>query len=145
MSFNIRVYGILINSSDEVLLSDERYLGQEFTKFPGGGLQIGEGLKDCLIREFKEELGIQITVGELIYLTDFYQPSALNKKEQIISVYYKVFTPNPERIKTSATRYDFPKDVDKTESWRWKNRAELAVEDVTFPIDRVVVQKIKTL
>lgn len=142
MSFIIRVYGILINSKDEVLLSDERYLGREFTKFPGGGLEKGEGIKDCLIREFREELGIKITVEELIYLTDFYQPSAFNKEDQIFSVYYKVSTDHPELIKTTTHLYDFPSDVEKTENQRWKKRAELSVEDVTFPIDKLVVKQL---
>ena len=34
--FTIRVYGIILNEKDEVLLSDESYLGHRFTKFPGG-------------------------------------------------------------------------------------------------------------
>ena len=57
---NIRVYGILINSQKEVLLSDEKYRDVEFTKFPGGGLEWGEGTKETLIREFQEELDIII-------------------------------------------------------------------------------------
>src|SRR5690554_7703301 len=101
MAFNIRVYGILINEDNEVLLSDERRLGQKFTKFPGGGLELGEGIKDCLIREFKEELEIAIDVGTLFYLTDFYQKSAFGKNDQIISVYYFVLTDQIHDIKTS--------------------------------------------
>ena len=62
--FNIRVYGICINEHDEILLSREHYRGLSFVKFPGGGLEWGEGTKDCLIREFQEEFGLEITVGE---------------------------------------------------------------------------------
>jgi hypothetical protein len=39
--FNIRVYGILINPNDEVLLIHERMGDFEFTKFPGGGMEFG--------------------------------------------------------------------------------------------------------
>ena len=35
--FNVRVYGLLINDDNEVLLSDEREFGMDFIKFPGGG------------------------------------------------------------------------------------------------------------
>ena len=55
--FNIRVYGILINEQNQVLVSDELIRGNYYTKFPGGGLEFGEGTRDCLVREFKEELG----------------------------------------------------------------------------------------
>ena len=53
--FNIRVYGILINERNEVLLTDEYRFGTEITKFPGGGLEFGEGTIDCIKREMMEE------------------------------------------------------------------------------------------
>jgi mutator protein MutT len=143
MAFNIRVYGILINSNHEVLLSDERRFGKEFTKFPGGGLEFGEGIKDCLIREFQEELGLEIEVKELIYLTDFYQKSAFHKDDQIISVYYAVSAEKDkiDLIKTKEIPFDFEEDA--IESHRWKELKELNEEDVTFPIDRLVIGLLK--
>ena len=59
-SFNLRVYGLLVNEHNEVLISEEFRFGKPFTKFPGGGLELGEGLKEGLIREFQEELEIDI-------------------------------------------------------------------------------------
>ena len=52
MSFNLRVYGILINEQNQLLVSDEYIRGMKITKFPGGGLEFGEGTRDCLKREF---------------------------------------------------------------------------------------------
>ena len=52
---NLRVYGLLLNNNGEVLLTDESRFGMEFTKFPGGGIELGEGISDCLKREFIEE------------------------------------------------------------------------------------------
>lgn len=138
MAFNIRVYGILINEDNEVLLSDERRFGQKFTKFPGGGLELGEGIKDCLIREFKEELEIVIDVGTLFYLTDFYQKSAFGKNDQIISVYYFVLTDQIHDIKTSKIAFDFSEE--EVESHRWKKIEELKKEELTFPIDQLVAK-----
>ena len=87
-NFNIRVYGLLINDRNKILLSDESRNGMVFTKFPGGGLVFGEGTIDCLKREFIEELGIEIEVMELFYFTDFHFHSAWNKHDQLISIYY---------------------------------------------------------
>ena len=86
--FNIRVYGILKDSKNRVLVSDEFIRGSYYTKFPGGGLELGEGTRDCLRREFKEETNLEVTIGEHIYTTDFYQISAFNNAHQIISIYY---------------------------------------------------------
>src|SRR5215203_25897 len=62
--FNIRVYGILINEKKQVLVSDEFIRGSYYTKFPGGGLEFGEGTRDCLQREFMEEMNLKVEVGE---------------------------------------------------------------------------------
>lgn len=138
MAFNIRVYGILKNENGAVLLSDERRFGKEFTKFPGGGLKQGEGIKECLIREFKEELDLNIDVNELIYLTDFYQKSAFHKDDQIISIYYAVSTENTDSIETNEKPFDFTGN--EVETHRWKKLTQLTSEEMTFPIDKKVVE-----
>ena len=61
--FTIRVYGILMDERKRILLSDEFIRGDYFTKFPGGGMEFGEGTRDCLKREFKEETGLDVTIG----------------------------------------------------------------------------------
>src|SRR3954464_4026129 len=86
--FNVRVYGILMDSNKRLLVSDEFIRGNYYTKFPGGGLELGEGTRDCLKREFKEEMDLEVEVGDHIYTTDYYQVSAFNSNHQIISIYY---------------------------------------------------------
>lgn len=71
--FNVRVYGILINEKKQVLVSDEYIRGQYYTKFCGGGLEFGEGTRDCLKREFLEEMNLNIEVTRHLYTTDFFQ------------------------------------------------------------------------
>ncbi|HEY8915013.1 MAG TPA: NUDIX domain-containing protein, partial [Chitinophaga sp.] len=65
--FNVRVYGIMINEQKQVLVSDEYIRGGYYTKFPGGGLEFGEGTLECIIREWQEELSQQVEVVEHIY------------------------------------------------------------------------------
>lgn len=71
--------------NNEVLLSSELRFEKPMIKFPGGGLEFGEGLVDCLKREFQEECGIEVEVGELFYVNDFVQVSAFNSDQQLIS------------------------------------------------------------
>ena len=74
-NFNIRVYGLLINDKNQILISDERRNDFSFTKFPGGGLEFGEGTIDCLKREFIEEMNLEIEVLSHFYTTDFFVSS----------------------------------------------------------------------
>ncbi|HQY12896.1 MAG TPA: NUDIX domain-containing protein, partial [Ferruginibacter sp.] len=107
--FNIRVYGILMNEQQQVLVSDEFIRGKYYTKFPGGGLEFGEGTRECLAREFMEEMNLKVEVGDHIYTTDFYQVSAFNPGHQIISIYYFVKALEP----ITAPLRSFPFDFDE--------------------------------
>jgi 8-oxo-dGTP diphosphatase len=127
--FNVRVYGIIINNKKEVLLSDETYNNLSFTKFPGGGLQFGEGTIDALKREFMEEMGTAIEVTEHFYTTDFFQASLFNTQHQVISIYY-------------LTKFKEEKFSPASPAFKWKKLDELTVADVSLPIDKKVVQLI---
>ena len=146
--FNIRVYGILIDSNKRILVSDEFIRGNYYTKFPGGGLESGEGTRDCLKREFKEETNLNVSIGEHIYTTDFFQISAFNNTDQIISIYYFVHTDEPINLLTQTTPFNFAphqiKDQNgESEVFRWIEWNELNETSVSLPIDKVVVQLLK--
>jgi 8-oxo-dGTP diphosphatase len=142
MYFNVRVYGLLINEHHQVLLADEEVKGYRFTKFPGGGLEFGEGLTDALKREFMEECNTEIKVLEHFYTTDFFVKSAFNDS-QIISIYYKVGLVSTLYTTTKTELFDFADAGEELLAFRWKNIAELQPEDVTFPIDQHVVELLK--
>ena len=108
--FNIRVYGILINDDKQVLVSDEFIRGSYYSKFPGGGLELGEGTRDCLKREFKEEMNLNVEIGEHIYTTDFFQVSAFNPSHQIISIYYFVKALEEIQVPLRLKEFDFDED-----------------------------------
>ena len=136
--FNLRVYAIIENENDEVLVSDERRNGVSFTKFPGGGLEWGEGIKDCIQREIKEELNLDCEVGELFYVTDFFQQSAFRKTDQLVSFYYRV---SVDVKKVPATNHEVPL-TEEGEKFRWIKKGELSEDQFTFPIDKIVAQKL---
>ena len=133
--FNIRVYGVCINERKEVLLSDESYRNLAFTKFPGGGLEFGEGMIDCLKREFREEFNLEIEVEELFYLTDFFQISAFSANDQVISVYYLIRADVQELDRLIARP---PGD----EKLHWAKLSELKEEMLSLPIDKIVAGKL---
>ncbi len=148
--FNIRVYGILMNEKKQVLVSDEYIRGNYYTKFPGGGLEFGEGTRDCLKREFKEEMDLDVEIGDHIYTTDFFQMSAFNPEHQIISIYY--FASALEKIKAPLRDKEFDFDErememyrvkGETETFRFVNWEDFSSAAVTLPIDKVVADLLK--
>lgn len=148
--FNLRVYGILINDTNQVLVSDEFIRGNYYTKFPGGGLEPGEGTRDCLRREFMEEMRLNVEVGEHLYTTDFYQQSAFNPAHQIISIYYyvKALEPITAPLRSSAFAFDKRElkqyaDTGETETFRFISWPDFSEESVSLPIDKIVAKLLK--
>jgi len=140
--FNIRVYGIIINEESEILVSDECRFSESFTKFPGGGLQWGEGLKECLKRELKEELEMESKIGELFYVTDFFQQSAFRSEDQLISFYYLVDSIDTANINVSISG---DSSDNSEEVFRWVPLERISPELMTFPIDKHVAGMLKDL
>jgi 8-oxo-dGTP diphosphatase len=148
--FNIRVYGILINDQQQVLVSDEYIRGKYYTKFPGGGLEFGEGTRDCLKREFMEEMNLQVETGDHIYTTDFYQVSAFNPGHQIISIYYSVKALEAITVPLRSFAFDFDEqqlkayaETGETETFRFINWDDFSEKAVSLPIDKIVAKLLK--
>jgi 8-oxo-dGTP diphosphatase len=148
--FNLRVYGVLINEKKQVLVSDEFIRGNYYSKFPGGGLEFGEGTRDCLRREFLEEMNLKVEIGDHIYTTDYFQMSAFNPDHQIISIYY--FAKALEEIKTPLRDKEFDFDEQQlkiyessgeTETFRFIDWNNFSAESVTLPIDKIVARIVK--
>ncbi len=136
--FNIRVYGVWINENHQILVSDERMGDFKFTKFPGGGLEFGEGIKDCLIREWKEEMNIDIEVLEHIYTTDFFQISAFDNSSQIISIYYNVKPISQLVLELKEKPFDFNYSGRAEQCFRLEPMHAFSSSKVTLPIDKIV-------
>lgn len=144
--FNVRVYGIMINEKKQVLVTDEYIKGNYFTKFPGGGLEFGEGTLECIVREWREELNQDVAVVEHLYTTDFFQISAFDNETQIISIYYLVTPLSPFVAPLLSKPFDFvvPEGVTDVEAARWIDWDDFSAESVHLPIDKVVATLIKS-
>jgi 8-oxo-dGTP diphosphatase len=145
--FNLRVYGILMGKNREILVSDEFIRGNRYTKFPGGGLEFGEGTRDCLKREFMEEMNLPVLVTDHLYTTDFFQMSAFNPEHQIISIYYRVEALEEIRVPLRTKLFDFDeaqmevyRKTGETETFRFIPRESFSPESVSLPIDKVVAE-----
>ncbi len=149
--FNVRVYGILINEKQQVLTGDLLIRGNYYTKFPGGGLEFGEGTRECLVREFREEMDLAVEVGDHIYTTDFFQQSAFHTDHQIISIYYYVKALEPIKVPLRSRPFDFDEkemkiyeESGEIETYRFIDLKEFSEESVSLPIDKVVARLLDT-
>lgn len=136
------MYGIVLNDKREVLVSHERRGGYEFTKFPGGGVELGEGILDALHREFKEELDAEIDTATFFYVNEHFQASTFKSTDQVISFYYRV-TLDYASIKTGVSNLPLgSSEVSDFERVSWVPLSQDLLALMTFPIDKMVLTKI---
>ncbi|MEM9051076.1 MAG: NUDIX domain-containing protein [Bacteroidota bacterium] len=135
--FNVRVYGLLV-FKDHLLISHEKLGEFSFTKLPGGGLEFGEGPKDCIIREFREETGLNVEVVRHFYTTDFFVASAFDKTHQVISIYFLVKAEGLDSLAPINS-------LEANQVFEWINIGDLGQEVFSFPIDKSLVDDIKGL
>jgi 8-oxo-dGTP diphosphatase len=142
--FNVRAYFILFDESwTHVLLSDEIIQGKPYTKFPGGGVELGEGITDALHREAMEELGQEIELTGHFYTTEYFVESLFRKGDQIISVYYTARLKGEQHFKTHRARFQFVQAEKDEQVFRWFPLNGLTEEEVSFPVDKTVVARLK--
>lgn len=143
--FTIRVYGLLVHAG-KLLVADELIKGRRITKLPGGGLEFGEGPKDCLVREIREEIGVEAFDPVHFYTTDFFQQSVFHDTPmQVISIYYTFRVADPDALPVVTAPFDglvgAPLGAGAQgdqEVFRWLPLEGSTEEDLSLPIDRVV-------
>ncbi len=142
-NFVIRVYGLVLNDRNQVLVTDEYQMGMQMTKFPGGGLDFGEGIIDCLRREFREECnGQEIKNIRHFYTTDYFQQALFFENAQLISIYYLTDLELPLQFPISEKPFDFEKMEDGNQSFRWLSLEKATPDVLSFPIDRIAFSKL---
>lgn len=100
----------LLEHNDKIFVS--RGIGDNVWEFPGGRMHIGEEPEQGLLRELKEELGIDAKVGTLFYTQTFMHMR--DKTPQLMMVYH-------------CTMYDQEIQIDpaEVEEFKWLSRSEL--------------------
>ncbi|AQX06034.1 NUDIX domain-containing protein [Elizabethkingia meningoseptica] len=129
--FNVRVYALCIEDQ-KILTLFESYAGEKLIKLPGGGLEFGEGIIDCLHREFMEELNVKIEVQEHFYTQEDFMQSRFRDNEQLLTVYYLVKIKDPENFRVLDS------EIEKAE---WLPIS--ASNPFQLPIDHIVFEKAK--
>lgn len=79
--FKIRVAVALLREGKLLLLRQNNH---PFWVLPGGTLEPDEDLAQCAVRELMEETGLTITVGPLLYVTNFIQP-----QRHVVDVFFR--------------------------------------------------------
>jgi ADP-ribose pyrophosphatase YjhB (NUDIX family) len=133
-----------MNNNNEILISDEFQLNTKMTKFPGGGLEFGEGPENCIRREIKEECNGQELINiRHYYTTGFYQKALFYENHQLISIYYLANLKLPIKFNISNQPFSFEKMENGNQSFRWTKIKDLKEDDFTFPIDKFVCSKLR--
>ena len=131
--FNIRVYGLLLKDG-KLLISSENIDGFKMVKFPGGGVNLGEGIADALQREFKEELDIDILIHNQLYITEQVIISSFKPNEQVIAIYYLVDT--HDAIETLSTIQPTRLGKDNQIDFNWRLPDEAVLNSLSFESDK---------
>ena len=134
-AFNIRVYALIIEG-ENILISKELIKGEIVLKFPGGGVEFGEGIIEALQREANEEMFQELSEIEHFYTTDFFQQSSYIESDQLVSIYYTAKLSSFLLNKVNKPKKDQPFFI-------WKKLEDLKAEDLHFPIDKKVLKMLQ--
>jgi 8-oxo-dGTP diphosphatase len=96
-----------------------RGLDDNTLDLPGGRLHIGEDLTQGLMREVREELGIEVEIGEPFHINIWYEAPEGTPRIQVV---YLVTLANPAAPLTVAK--------DELEEVRWIGREDIETSNV---------------
>ena len=145
MSYHIRVSGrgIVINN-DKILLN--KFGNGEYYNIPGGGVEPGETVKQAVIREIFEESGLDVTVGDLIYASE-YEPNKCNfiyGNKPHISLVFRCFLNGDNKISPPSIPDVDPNNPKLTSEAKWVEISDLKNIHYVPYIHEQLMEYIKT-
>ncbi|WP_391558619.1 NUDIX domain-containing protein [Robertmurraya sp.] len=95
----IAVKGVIINEGRVLIVkrSEDDEVGGGTWECVGGKIDFGEGLEDALVREIKEEVGLDVNVKHILYATTF----KTNPTRQVVILTYLCTSSNQEVVLSS--------------------------------------------
>lgn len=127
--YRVAVRALIV--SDNKLLVVKESDGGDWWAIPGGGVDYGESLKDCILREIKEEIGV---LGSAV-LSDFqiihYNIGKVVNGVPRMNIFFKVSLPNDEIVKT-----------DHVEKWGWFTKNEFLELGLNPSYDKTELAKV---
>ncbi len=133
LSVRLSVYGVAIKDSQVLLVP--QWDGYDI---PGGGLDLGESMEECLIRGLKEETGLDVVPGEIVYVqNDFFTHPRTGKHLQTPLLYYNCTVVGGEITADNFT------EEEKTYAGKaeWVDIAKLPELKFYHPIDAIALIK----
>lgn len=114
----VAVKGIVLKNKKVLIVKreEEDEVGAGTWEMPGGKIEFGEKLEDALIREIKEEVGLEVIVGKLLYATTF----LTDPSRQVVILTYLCKTHDDKVIlSTEHTEYRW---AEKEEMLKYLNK-----------------------
>ena len=138
----VRTKGLIINSKNEITLG----YSHKTYQFPGGHLEEGETLVECLLREIKEETGIELKDVEMnpfykiSHYTKNYHDTNKNRKNEI---YYFIVNSDAKFDMNNASLDEYEKEGNyKPISLPLDNVEQVLIDSISDnPINEVIVKE----
>ena len=127
--YRVAVRALIV--ADNKMLAVKEVDGGDWWAIPGGGVEYGESLKDCLLREIKEEIGVSSSSVSSDFQIVHYNIGKVVNGVPRMNVYFKVAVQEDGIIKT-----------DHVEKWGWFTRDEFMDLDMNPSYDKEELAKI---
>jgi len=127
--YRVAVRALIV--TENKMLAVKEVDGGDWWAIPGGGVDYGESLEDCLLREIKEEIGVSSSFVSSDFQIVHYNIGKVVNGVPRMNVYFKVSVPSDGIIKT-----------DHVEKWGWFTRDEFMELEMNPSYDKEELAKI---